>query len=58
VFFTAMSVDSGTKIFNDKMKELNDACSHRSLFLDNKCYNNILREFNLIKKKLFYGRFK
>ena len=26
------------------MKELNDASSHRSLFLDNERYNNILRE--------------
>jgi len=44
VFVTAMSVDSVTKIFNDKVKELNDASSHRSLFLDNERYNNILRE--------------
>jgi hypothetical protein len=44
VFFTAMSVDSVKKIFDDKMKELNDASSHRSLFLDNERYNNILRE--------------
>ena len=42
--FKAMSVDSVKKIFNNKVKELNDANSHRSLFLDNKCYNNILRE--------------
>ena len=41
--FTATSVDS-VKIFNDKVKELNDASSHRSLFLDNERYNNILRE--------------
>ena len=32
------------KIFNDKVKELNDASCHRSLFLDNERYNNILRE--------------
>jgi len=44
VFFTAMSVDNVKKIFNDKVKELNDASSHRSLFLDNKRYNNILGE--------------
>jgi len=44
VFFTAMSVDSVKKIFNDKVKKLNDASSHRSLFLDNERYNNILRE--------------
>jgi hypothetical protein len=34
VFFTTMSVDS-VKIGNDKVKELNDPSSHRSLFLDN-----------------------
>ena len=44
MFFAAMSVDSVTKIFNDKVKEENDASSHRSLFLDNERYNNILRE--------------
>jgi len=38
-----MSVDS-VKIFNGKVKELNDASSHRSLFLDNERYNNILQE--------------
>jgi hypothetical protein len=38
-----MSVES-VKIFNDKVKELSDASSHRSLFLDNERYNNILRE--------------
>jgi hypothetical protein len=43
VFFTAMSFDSVKKIFNDKVKELNDASSHRCLCLDNECYNNILR---------------
>jgi hypothetical protein len=35
VVFKAMSVDSVKKIFNDKVKELNDASSHMSLFLDN-----------------------
>ena len=44
VVFTAVSVDSVKKIFNDKVKELNDASSHRSWFLDNERYNNILRE--------------
>jgi len=39
-----MCVDSVKKIFNDKVKELNEASSHRSLFLDNEHYNNILRE--------------
>jgi len=38
-----MSLDNVKKIFNDKMKELNDASSHRSLFLDNEHYNNTLR---------------
>jgi len=42
--FTAMSADSVKKIFNDKVKELNDASSHRSLLLDNERYNNILWE--------------
>ena len=42
--FTAMSVDSAKKIFNDKVKELNDRSNHRSLFLDNECYDNILWE--------------
>ena len=41
---TAMSVDSAKKIFNDKVEELNDASSHRSLFLDNERYDKILRE--------------
>ena len=41
--FTAMSVDSEKKIFNDKMKELNDTSSHRSPFLDNERYNKFLR---------------
>ena len=44
MFFTAMSVDSVKKVFDDKLKELNDASGHGSLFLDNKRYNNILRE--------------
>ena len=44
MFFTAMSVDSVKKIFNDEAKELNDASSHRSLLLDNERYNNISRE--------------
>jgi len=44
LFFTAMTVDSVKKIFNDKVKELNDVSSHKSLFLDNERYNNILRE--------------
>ena len=39
-----MSVESVKEIFDDKVKELNDASSHRSLFLDNERYNNILRE--------------
>ena len=39
-----MSVDCVKKIFNDNVKELNDASSHRSLFLNNERYNNILRE--------------
>jgi len=34
------------RIFNDKVKELNDASNHRSLFLDNERYNNISREVN------------
>jgi hypothetical protein len=44
VFFTAMSVDSVKKMFNKKVKELKDSSSHRSWFLDNERYNNILRE--------------
>ena len=42
--FTAMPVDSAKKIFNDKVKELVDPSSYRSLFLDNEHYNKILRE--------------
>ena len=42
--FTVMSVDSAKKIFNDKVKELNDASSHRNLFLDKERYDKILRE--------------
>jgi hypothetical protein len=53
VFFTAMSVDSLKKIFNDNVKELNDASSHRSLFRDNERYNNILRE---VKEARYYER--
>ena len=37
-------VDSVKKTFNDKVKELNYASSHRSLFLDKERNNNILRE--------------
>jgi len=44
VFFVAMSVDNVKKIFNRKVKELNDASSHRSLLLGNERYNNVLRE--------------
>jgi len=47
VFFRAMSVGSVKNIFIDKVKEMNDASSHRSLFLDNERYNNILREIKL-----------
>jgi len=43
VFLQPTSVDS-VKNFSHKVKELNDASSHRSLFLDNEGYNNILRE--------------
>ena len=43
MFYTAMSVDSAKKIFNDKVKELNDASSHRNLLLDDERYNNTLR---------------
>ena len=39
-----MSVDSAKKIFNDEVKELNDASSHMSLFLENERYDKILRE--------------
>jgi len=39
-----MSVDSAKKIFNGKLKELNDASSHRSLLLGNEHYNDISRE--------------
>jgi len=41
---TAVSVGSVKKIFNDKVKEPNDASSQSSLFLDNERYNSILRE--------------
>jgi hypothetical protein len=39
-----MSVGSVKKILNDKVKNLNDGSSHRSLILDKERYNNILRE--------------
>jgi hypothetical protein len=39
-----MSVDCVKKTFNDNVKELTNVSSHRSLFLDNEHYNNILRE--------------
>jgi len=39
-----MSVDSVKKSFNDKVKELNDSSSHRSLPLDDERYSNMLRE--------------
>ena len=39
-----MSVDSVKTVFNDEVKELNVASSHRSLFLDNERCNNILRK--------------
>jgi hypothetical protein len=39
-----MSVDSAKKIFNEKVNELNDASSDRSLFLDNERYDKILRK--------------
>jgi UDP-3-O-[3-hydroxymyristoyl] glucosamine N-acyltransferase len=39
-----MSVDSVKKIFNEKVNELNDASSDRSLFLDNERYDKVLQE--------------
>jgi hypothetical protein len=39
-----MSRDSVKKIFNDKVKELNDPRCNRSVFLDNERYDNIKRE--------------
>jgi len=39
-----MSVDCVKKIFNGNLKELIDVRSHKSLFLDNERYSNILRE--------------
>jgi hypothetical protein len=39
-----MSRDSVKKIFNDKVKELNDPRCNRSVFLDNEHYGNIKRE--------------
>jgi hypothetical protein len=46
---TAMSRDSAKKIFNDKLKELNDPRCNRSVFLDNESYDNIKREVNEAK---------
>jgi hypothetical protein len=43
VLATAMSHDS-VKIFNDKVKELNDPRCNRSVFLDNEHYDNIKQE--------------
>jgi len=40
----AVSRGSVKKIFNDKVKELNDPRCNRSAFLDNKRYDNIKRE--------------
>jgi hypothetical protein len=37
------------KIFNDKLKELNDPRCNRSVFLDNECYDNIKREVEEVK---------
>src|SRR5215510_1286681 len=39
-----MSRGSVKKIFNDKVKELNDPRCNRSVFLDNERYDNIKRE--------------
>jgi hypothetical protein len=39
-----MSRDSVKKIFNDKLKELDDPWCNRSVFLDNEGYDNIKRE--------------
>jgi len=53
VFCTAMSVDSVKKIFNDKVKELNDTSSDMSLLLDDEHYNNILhkvKEAQILRK--------
>jgi hypothetical protein len=44
VLAMAMSRDSVKKIFNDKVKELNDPRCNRSVFLDNECSDNIKRE--------------
>ena len=61
-----MSVAS-VKIFNDKVKDLNDASSHRSLLLDKERYNNILwevRDAQILRKNnhpltsRHYRRFK
>ena len=45
-----MSVDRVKKIFNDRVKELNDASSHRSLFLDNESYDKT-KEAQILRKK-------
>jgi len=52
LFFTVMSDDNVKKIFNDKVKELNDTSIHRSLFLDNERCNNVLRvkEAQILRK--------
>jgi hypothetical protein len=44
VLATAMSHDSVKKIFNYKVKELNDPRCNRSVFLYNERYDNIKRE--------------
>jgi hypothetical protein len=44
VLATAMSHDSVKKIFNDKVKEVNDPWCNRIVFLDNERYDNIKRE--------------
>jgi polysaccharide deacetylase 2 family uncharacterized protein YibQ len=49
VIATAMSRDSVKKIFNDKVKELNDPRCNRSVFLDNERYDNIKRQVDEAK---------
>jgi hypothetical protein len=39
-----MAVNSVKKTFNEKVNELNDASSDRSLFLETKHYDKILQE--------------
>jgi hypothetical protein len=39
-----MSVDNVKRIFNEKVNELNDASSDKSLFLDNERYDQITAE--------------